>query len=450
MNSITFFNEKTPLSSLDKSDSSCTTLEPTQYLQLKKISMITLAIFAVTLSIYYIYDGAKTLSVGRPLKTKDLGFSIVEIASGFIFLMLTSGCTGAYLGNYQSMKKSYPHHEAYQGTFLDDITSLLNSPQLDNFDVKTWTLFLSNFLKQFDPVLLEQYFILKKVNSETQIDQIEYFCKKLRKGCCFGYSMAMLAKMKEGSKLPSRELKNSIKIENVVFFQLVNNILFDLNSSSVKSRVKYLLSRLKENENSFKEIDNLLNVQDDEDVKNNRYKSIVESIVNFQGEMSDEIKDIEVSCNYRRLFLNYCNLFSDGLLFYQSESLKKNDSMESQCEILLKEFQKAETEILTQSLGTHDEMSIAGYISLQLRKENDKRSGHAFFFQMSGGYFRFMDSGSPLNHFFEFQTKDTMITGLVDHLKACYGKYKDVEMEIILLGIPRSSVRISSPITLEI
>jgi hypothetical protein len=404
MNHVDFYNEKTPMIASHQSSCTYASIDPSQRTKILNIGIIVIGLLAFTLSTYYMYDGAKSLTE-KSVKPIALTFDIVEIfcgAIGFLFACGLGGYGAALYGNYQDLKESYPNSEAYQGSITSDLIGFANSPQRDRFDKMIWGSYFSNFLDQFDPVLLDRYFLLKNVATEKRI---EHFREKLQEGCCTGYTMALIAKMKKNSNLSCNELKDSIKIENVVYFQIVYAILFELNRSKALESIDELEKKLlKINKEQKKEL-------------------FAEFLVSFDSSTTDPSK----------LLFNYCDLFSDGLLFHESKCVKLNSNFTLSA--LIKD---AEDDIFTQNKRDLNELTLSGSIDLNLIDTKEIKSGHTFFFQISDGYFRFMDTGSRLNHFFKFETKDRMIDALEDHLKKCYSKYKDISLSIILVGIPKN------------
>jgi len=417
MEPVAFFNERTPLSGVSESIVRCE--------RVKKVIAVALFTFISFIALFSIYDGTRTL-LARPLKNSDFGWSIYQVAFGFLCAMGLSGATGYSIAKYQNAIESY-HHNAYQGSFAETLTSLIDRPDLDD-----WKPVVSSFLDHFEPVLLDKYFLQKEVPLEQRTNHL---LEKLKKGCCFGYSMAFLAKMKEGAKLSSKELKESIKFENVIYYQLVNNILWKLNSSISNRLLKnaFGVYRKTKWQGSFSDFLKENDLHGNIDV--DKFLMAMMSYCKANGiGVDDFTNDLKNSVNYRRLFLDYCNLLSEDVLFYESDLIKNFENSQKPKEVLLTLFQNAETSISSQSQTS----TLVGYVSVHHTNPDEKRSGHALFFQISDGFFRFTDSGAFLQHFFEFDSKEDMIEGLASHLKKAYGKDKDVSVSIILLGITPS------------
>jgi len=409
MEPVVFFNERTPLSGVSESIVRCE--------RVKKVIAVALFIFVSVICVYYIYDGAKALSTGS-LKRVDLIFSIFQVAIGFSYVMAVSGATGYSIAKYQNAAESYPHINAYQGSLPENLISVLDKPNLND-----WKPVVSSFLDHFEPVLLDKYFLQKEVPFEKRLN---YLLEELKKGCCFGYSMAFLAKMKEGAKLSSKELKKSIKFENVIYYQLVHNILWAL---SPRLKAAYHFYRKSECDHSLLDFLNNLDLYEHTDLD-----KFVTTMCVFLGGRDNFNIEFKNSLNHNRQFLDYHNILSEDVLFHESNLLKNFENCQNPKEELLSLFQNAETGISAENQAS----TCAGYVSLDFTKPNEKRSGHAFFFQISDGFFRFTDSGASLKHFFEFDSKEDMIEGLASHLKRLFGKDKDVSVQIILLGITPS------------
>jgi hypothetical protein len=414
MEPAAFYSERTPLTNSNE----WPVCEPTLRAQLKTFAWVTGYLLGTAACSYAIYDGAKTLS--HSPSERDLTYSIIQLTVGSLVSMFNCAIGGKKLAEYQNIKELYPNQEAYQGNIIDFYNFDNDSQQ---FDQAVWNPFLNKFLNEFEPFLIERYFISKKISPDQRI---AYLCNKLKKGCCYGFSMSLLSKMKKNARLSSDELKSGLKIENAAYYQLVYRLLLHLAKDDDYYYYPYVfIYNHKMNGDSlpFAECLNLYeeNSKKEDDIT--------------PEEISKEINDLKENIQSPHCFiLNYFNLFADGILLFTSDELVF-DQLEE--ESLLESLNLAEKAVLHQAVER--KVSLAGHLSLEYRRQT-KKYAHAFFFQISDGYYRFFDSASHLFHFFEFPNKEKMARGLKEHIQTVYinfFKAKDVSIRIILIGIPQ-------------
>jgi hypothetical protein len=438
----------TPLSpDLESQNRSCFSWRnAAQRALIEKTKFIASIVILNVVGIAGLYMGCMSLSTG-PTSNLDLIISIALVAYGILVLPASCALAGITVGHYQNIEETYPHLENYQGSFSDFLGRLIIRHQ---FDVKTWTPYMRIFLKEFEPVLLDRYFLNKNIDTEEQ--KIAYFCRKLEKGCCFGYSMALLAKMKEHARSSSHELKNSIAMETVVYHQLTNAIFYGLarhaesrlypvsyfmfqGDLDVQKTFNYSLKEMMEYSETW--IEDIIASED----KEASTTSVDSESLCPAATPKDEIekKDNQLG-NYispKKYYLNYCGFNSSRVYIHEMEEAL--NIAEMQKVDLLEQFEHAERAICQQALEHHlvDNMTIAGYISIQWPKKEERKAGaHAIFLQISDGYFRFYDSGSALTHFFEFETKELLADGIVTHMKSCWKSFDEGQFSMILVGIP--------------
>lgn len=453
MNPELFFQETTPLTCSTPVQESfcCNSLSPNQRYQLKKTAFIIGGIFAVAILLYSIYDGVKSFEA-RPLKTMDAVFAGAQMtlaASAFFFY---SAFAGIHLGRYQNLVESYPQ-ESYQGSLAKYFEEGFIGHR-HHFVIENGKQFIPMFISKFEPALLDRYFLIKKIeNSEEK--KIEFLCNELERGCCFGHSMALLAKMKNHAKTSSEELLNSISIENIIYCQLTNSILWDLRNDQDSSFYPALYSYyqdLTEREYSFSEwmnhIEEML-IQRRRESRNVKTDAIDTDedicITNNKLSEAEGIKSYDNLFEHKRLFFNFCGFDSASIFIHEVKNKLKISELH--CFNLSIHFDTAQQEIVNQARKYHytfNQMTMAGYIYIQ-RPENKEYEGiaHAIFFQISDGYFRFYDSASQLNHFFEFPTQELMFEGLKSHMKECWNSFKMGEFQLVIVGIPHSKLVIN-------
>lgn len=455
MNTDTFFRETSPLIPALDQRFCCNPQNHEQNYKYKKIALVVCGILFIAIVVSNINDGVKTI-VARPLKTKDAIFAGVEIGASalcFIFSCIFAGC---YIGKYQNLVESYPQG-SYQGSFNNYFEIYPRHQSV----IDTGKHYIPEFINQFEPALLDAYFMIKKIESNE--NKIEYLGKKLEGGCCFGYSMALLAKMKNHANTSSKKLLSSLKVENIIYYQLTNSILWTLlnNTESFYYPAYYFLYREATEEekkiySSFSDflnfgVENTLELRrkikkNPDAISNNDALKINEKMDISNNDVTDVDKELPKAetitspykkfFEHKQLFFNYCGFSSEGICIQAMNELEIDNIEKID---LSNYFKKAQEGISQQATASniHNELTLAGYIYLKWTKnEKEKGSAHAIFFQMSDEHFRFYDSASPLNHFFEFTSKELMTTGILNHMKLHWDSFEKASLELVLVGIP--------------
>lgn len=445
LNAELFFKEATPLNQIHD-DFNCNSLH--QNYQLRKIALIVGGIFSSQILLDNINQLIKNFQV-RPLKMEDIFFGALQISQEMLF---SSPWGAIFFQNCQETLANYSEE------------SLINNTHRSRSEIKKRT--VQKFINQFEPELLNRYFRIKKVENSNK-QKIDFLCKKLKGGCCFGYSMALLSKMKNHAKSSSNALKKSIDIENVIYYQLVNNVLWSLRGSenfSLSPAVYFYYQHLPEKNFTFSEFINEFEKKDEDSPVANENEEIIKTN-NRNAYIADSIPESEktnYSCKkesnnnlagipvglikkqkvinlfkHERLFFNFCDLESANIYVYDMEHLLKIGEM--QLLDLSEHFNSAKQAISKQAQGFHtiDKMTMAGYFYIQ-RPGNKKQKGnaHAIFFQISDGYYRFYDSLSSLNKFFEFSDLEFMLKGIKTHMETYWKSYNNGNFKLILVGIP--------------
>lgn len=411
--------------------------------------MIVTGIFFTAVLLYYIYDGVKTFEA-KPLKTKDAIIAGAEITVSALCFFFYSAFAGMHLGRYQNLVESYPQ-QSYQGT----LANYFEIYPHHRFVIENGKQYVPKFISQFEPCLLDMYFLIEKVENVEE-KKIEFLCEKLERGCCFGYSMALLAKMKAYPKVSSKELLESIRVENIIYYQLANSILWELRNC--KETTVHLVAYFSYHKpNQTLSVTNWLNLNVEkwlEYLHKERMKNLnsVDGVKSEVDECLSDDKGVKTAAStkdqkvidfygHKKLFFNFCGFNSEDIYTHVMEDeLKFNELIELN---LSKYFTDAQQAVFKQA-QKEDNMTMAGYIYICWpEEEKQKASAHAIFFQMSDGYFRFYDSASSLNHFFEFKSHDLMLTGLKSHMKTCWNSFNEAKFQVVMVGIPHQTLVIN-------
>jgi len=247
-------------------------------------------------------------------------------------------------------------------------------------------------------------------------------------------------------------LKNSIEMENVVYHHLTKAIFHGL-AQHTESRcypALYLAFKAELNirrvfNYSLKEMIEYSDAQAKMRIASKDKEASTTSVDNGglcpaatpKGEIKREHNSFLRFISHKKYYFNYCGFNPPDVYMHEMEewlSIAKMQKVE-----LLEQFEYAEQAICQQALEHHpvDNMTMAGYISIQWHKKGERKAqGHAIFFQISDGYFRFYDPGSALTHFFEFDTKELLADGIATHMKTCWKSYDEGQFSMVLVGIP--------------
>lgn len=453
-----FFDESTPLAHVEPNGNSCCNLLSLNYknrVLYAKIVRVASLIFIGGVGIYGLYDAVNTLQT-KPISSRDSIFAIFELCGAGGLAMITcaiSAAVGSRLGLYHNQLDEYPHSEHYQGSFADILEWDLMI-RYDIQDIEVWKPYVRAFFNKMKTLnLLDPWLKAKKYEDVEQA--IEKVSKKLRKGLCYGTSMALLTKMRSHASLPSAELRDKIELEDIVYYQLM--VIFICNSTNKNKSDFYqkIYSHLEPkkfliafwNEWGPKKV--LECMQKDKEEENQIQLEIEEpgSESSMEKEFVDHLKiaykeNLSKYVTREMLFLKLAGVDLENILVYQEQNMLKIKS--SNKDELVSCFSKAKEEIKSQAKKKKlEELTLAGVIALNiLRQEKEdgatvKGSGHALFFQISDGYFRFHDSGSELHGFFEFPSEELMMESLLEHIKTWDSSYKWEDLEFTLLGIPQ-------------
>lgn len=379
--------------------------------QFNKILFIVTGTFVTAFLIYNIYNGLTTFQAQSLTKTEILT-AITQVAGSALAFLCCSAMGGAYFARDQNLIQSLPDQENIQSSVPDYFEEkLIDKPH--RFAIEIVNSSISKFLNQFEPVLLSCYFSLHNLENGEE-KKIEHLAKILETGCCFGYSIALLSMMRKQAKSSSNELMASIDVLNVIYYQLTYLIMLKLRSN----QETYFYPAAYFDYQSLSET-------------NCSFFEYAGTYINSMNTQNDPYSN--------KLFFHFFNFDSAGIYSHMmSDRLLVNEMQESNLSDHFDAAQKAITKQIQQNNLSVDQMTIAGYVRLLPPQNRVGTGAHTFFFQMSDGYFRFYDSGSQYNHFFEFSTKELMFKGLIFHIKTCWKSFLEGEFFIVLLGIPHS------------
>jgi len=365
-----------------------------------KVAYVATLIFSTAGTVNSIYNTIDTLQ-RYPLLNYN---SIAWLVSSSVNLLTTIGFT-CYLTSlkchFNTIHQSYPHQKYHQGSLF---TFLAYSDHVDSAkDIETWKPYVRQFLEGFkDALFLPYWFAFKKFNDIEEA--LESLCQSLQIGLCYGYSMALLACMRKHADKNSLELLGHLHLETIIAFQLLQQFIVDCMNDR----------------DAFEALCSSIRI----------YKNLKQTDLSEREWRSKEF-----------LFLSLLNLDFNTTKMWSHEYLHKIGSSNSQR--LKKVVVKGMLNIKRKQQDSKT-ITMAGIIKLKESKEDQATEGvhpgHALFFQLSDGYYRFHDSGSSLVGFFEFPNKELFFENLINHVNT-WPEYKMGRLQFTILGIPHEIKR---------
>jgi hypothetical protein len=310
----------------------------------------------------------------------------------------------------KAIESKYPHYTYYQGMPFTPVSYIVW--QDSSKDEEICRPLIEGFFQDLKEKKLLDLWLNYKGYANLDIATSKTF-KKMTKGTCYGYSMALASEMLKNCGASSAELINNITFEKVYYYQFMHHIIVNLIKKSTE-----------------------LNKDDFYKIIEQRFTSDEDLIFHW---LEDE-GYAKWNTSYDYLFLLLQNVDFKNILFHQLNltylsSVDNDGAIEA-----FFNKGKLHIELENECKDKPKELTIAGTVTLYSdpEKKEQKIAGHALFFQFSEGHYRFHDSGSRLTGFFEFPTKELFFANLIEHVKT-WSLFKDGLLRFTFLGIPKEN-----------
>lgn len=353
-----------------------------------------------------------------------LEIGMCSILTGIDLSILGGTCVLAVC--VRKIKKLFPHIGHHQGSLIESlhdyntVFEFIDNPETGIPLVNTCI----DSLKEQN--LLDVWLRVKGYKDAKEA--LDPTIKRLQKGLCKGYTIALVNLMRYGHNASSQDLLKKLKVKEIVFFQFWHDAIYDIRwdkdgrerfTKEVTSA--FDLNKFKTGTKEYNQA--LLNMTSLDFVLFyylNKCKLLSMNIESTFFYQNDDL--FEITSNPRDLqkyvnttLENFSNDIQNGYGFGFSKTLKKED------ESRYTTAGSIDFELSNEISNDKSKLEEDEKEAVRLKKRN--KYSHSLFFQFRNGVYRFNDFGSKFPGFYEFHTQHEFFEGLLKHIQSRGYKY---------------------------